>query len=267
MYIIESKREIELLKSIKMKNILNVIIIFFSLFSGLLFAQESQSNDSTVNDKIVFEYKYEGANKIKKLIFPTKTLLLKNDEIANVSPNGKITGVLKYSKSPASKASVTIYNEFSTIISSFEVAPLDIISMADDGRFAIYGCEPIDAIQLPRFIRFYTIEGEEIIPAKNEFGMFVYAVFSEKDDIVVVAGVEEKWPKDIIHANISIYDENFSKIGEYKIDDLSGYSIFRAPLIDSNKDIIKVLISSGSGVNYKTDTTYIDFSGTELKME
>lgn len=250
-----------------MKKKYKILIIQLILLPGILLAQESKSISNKENDKIVFDYKIEEGKKIKTLIFSNRNLILENDEIATVSPNGKIAGVLKYSKSPKLNASVNLFNEYSDVINSFEVAPLDKICVANNGKFVIYGFEPREGAHLPNYVRFYTQKGVEIIPTRNEYGMYVFAVFSDEDDILVVAGVEEKSPKEIIHVNITIYDKAFNKIGEYKIDNLSGYSILRAPLIDSYKDIIKVLISSGSGINYKVDTTYLDFSGTKLKFK
>jgi len=263
----KSTLDLAQLKAIKSRYIIssfNYFCIIIISIPIILFSQESNGNKK--NEIIIYEYITERNFRIKRLLFSSSTMQLNYREAAAVSQNGKIAAVFKYASLYDSNSIVTIFNVLGDKLNSFKVAPIGgYILLMNNENFVIFGSPPHEGIGKPIFVKFYTKDGVEIIPDKNEFGLHVYPVISEKKDILLIAGIEEKWPSEFMHANITIYDKSFTKIGEYKIDDLSGHSQFKTPLIDSTRNVIKVLISSGMGENYKVDTTFINFKGRILK--
>ena len=202
------------------------LFAFLLLMNCYTFSQDKIIEDTT---KIIRLNKRN-----RKFYLPTKTINYEKNRLAVLSPDKTKIAILKYGKYGDSSTTLKVYNVDGDS-NEFIVDAYDAVSIANDGRFAIYGSEPIHVANGTSF-SLYSPEGKKIYSIDKVYSASRY-VWEHDNKIVYLYAISEcSLPIVNFTYRILIFDANSNVIGDRMLDELK--DSFIHPIKHTNNYIV-----------------------------
>lgn len=245
-------------------------IIIYIAFTNCAYAQY---DTTTITEKDTI-YFHNG-----QLVFPGKTIDASTSIYGiAISPSKTKAAILKYPELGDSSTIVRIFNNSGIETGKFEVLPLNNIVIADDCRFALYGCDLATSYEVVKTsslasLAVYDIYGKQILYMRNSFACYQEAVFIPKDNFLIFLGrLKEIKTDSLSPVSFFVLNSDYHKIIEHKFDNwLGDFKLPEIKIKNKNELIltrhfydIKETSIENLIINYR-DNSKNDFKGIKLK--